>query len=155
MKNFWDFRLGLMEKEHSGKESNYKIFTSVLDQERTNNKLRILVVDDNEDVRNILNKFLSRRGHNVKAVDNGTEAIRLSMSVNFDLVLTDLKMPNVTGNDVIKALKGLNKSPKIGLVTARSEEFNPVESGNLSVDFVVKKPFKLSEIEKNINDIFE
>ncbi len=147
--------MAIMGKVHFSKESNNKKVTSVLGQERTTNKLRILVVDDNEDVCNILNKFLSRCGYNVKAVDNGAEAIRLSMNINFDLVLTDLNMPNVTGCDVVKALKGLNKRPKIGLVTAQNEECNFIECGYLSVDFIVKKPFKLSEISKNINDIFE
>ena len=85
---------------------------------------------------------------------HGAEAIELSMNESFDLVLTDLNMPNVTGLDVIKVLNGLNIRPKIGLVTACKEELSHVCGVGLSVDFVIKKPFELSEISKNIEDIF-
>ncbi len=142
-----------MAKVPFTKEFKKKIVTSGLSQEKTTNKLRILVVDDDEDVGNILNVYLSRYGHNVKVVDNGKKAIELSMNGDFDLILTDLNMPNVTGCDVIKAFNGLDKKPKIGLVTGMSEEFKPVEKEGLNVDFIIKKPFKLSDIARNINDI--
>ena len=57
--------------------------------------LSILVVDDEESICNILDEFLSRNDHKVKAVDNGTEAIKLIKKEGFDLVLCDLAMPEV------------------------------------------------------------
>ncbi len=136
------------------KRSEKKIVAPELIQEKATDKLNILVVDDDDDIGNILNVFLSKYGHNVKVVDNGSEAIELSMSEDFDLILTDLNMPNVTGRDVIKALNGLDKRPKIGLISGMSEGFNSVEGGeNLNVDFIVKKPFNLSDISRNINDL--
>ncbi|MCP4266989.1 MAG: response regulator [Candidatus Brocadiaceae bacterium] len=137
------------------KEVNKEIVSSGLDKEKTPNKLRILVVDDNESVGGILYEYLTRCGYSVKVVDNGAEAIELSTTEDFDLVLTDLIMPDVTGCDVIKALNGFDKRPKIGLVTGWSEKFKPVEGDGLSVNFIVRKPFNLLELAKKINDIFE
>jgi CheY-like chemotaxis protein len=144
-----------MTKVPFRKEANKKIVSSELGRVKATNKLRILVVDDNECVGEILYEYLTWCGHSVKVVDNGAEAIELSTNEDFDLVLTDLVMPNVTGYDVIKALNDLDKRPKIGLVTGWSEKFKPVEGDGLSVDFVVKKPFNLLAVSRKINDIFE
>ncbi len=144
-----------MAKAPFRKKSKKKTILSGLGQERTTNRLHILVVDDNEGVGNTLKVYLSWCGHNVKAVNNGTEAIELSMNEDFDLVITDLSMPKVTGYDVIKALNGFDKRPKIILVSGTSEKFEPVKSEGLNVDFIVKKPFNLSRLARKINDIFE
>ncbi len=135
--------------------TNKKTVSSELCQEKTTHKLRILVVDDNEHVGKILYEYLTWCGHRVKVVDNGAEAIKLSTNENFDLVLTDLIMPGVTGYDVIKALNGFNKRPKIGLVTGWSEEFKPIDGDGLRVDFIVKKPFNLLAVARKINNVFE
>ncbi len=144
-----------MAKVPFRKEFKKKIVLSEFGQEITTNKLHILVVDDDVGMGDILKIYLSWCGHNVKVVDNGAEAIELCMNEDFDLVLTDLDMPNVTGYDVIKALNGLYKRPKIGVVTGYSQESKPVKGEGLSFDFIVKKPFNLSNIARNINDIFE
>ncbi len=137
------------------KEVNKGIVSSGLDEEKTANKLRILVVDDNESVGEILYEYLTWCGYSVKVVDNGAEAIELNTNEDFDLVLTDLIMPDVTGYDVIKALNGFNKRPKIGLVTGWSEEFKPIDGDGLRVDFIVKKPFNLLAVARKINNVFE
>ena len=143
-----------MAKVPYDKKSEKKSVAPELIKEKTTNELNILVVDDDNDIGNILNVYLSKYGHNVKVVDNGSEAIELSTSEEYDLILTDLNMPNVTGRDVIKALNELDKKPKIGLISGMSEMFNSVEGGgSLNVDFIVKKPFNLSDISRNINDL--
>ncbi len=143
-----------MAKVPYDKKSEKKLVAPELIKEKTTNELNILVVDDDDDIGNILNVFLSKYGHNVKVVDNGSEAIELSMSEDFDLILTDLNMPNVTGRDVIKALNKLDKKPKIGLISGMSEVLNSVEGvESLNVDFIVKKPFNLFDISRNINDL--
>ncbi|MGR3174344.1 MAG: hybrid sensor histidine kinase/response regulator, partial [Candidatus Scalindua sp.] len=121
-------------------------------QEIKRDSLRILVVDDEERICNILDKFLSRDGHKVRTVDNGAEAIELAKSEGFDLVLCDLAMPNVYGYDVIKALNRLEKRPKIGIITGWGEKLKSLEEEGMKIDFIVKKPFDFSEIKKHIND---
>ncbi|MCP5003219.1 MAG: response regulator [Planctomycetes bacterium] len=122
------------------------------EQEVNIKSLRILVVDDEEAIRNILNQLLSRCGHNVKTVDNGADAINMIEGENFDLVLCDLAMPNVFGYDVVKTLNGLKKRPKIGIITGWGEDC--VSDKDMKVDFYLCKPFKHEEMIKHINDLF-
>jgi CheY-like chemotaxis protein len=123
-------------------------------QEIKRDSLRILVVDDEEEICNILDKFFSKKGHLVRTVDNGTEAKMLTKIDDYDLVLCDLAMPNVYGYDVIKTLNKLEKRPKIGIITGWGEKLKPIDDEDLKVDFIIKKPFDFSELTKHINDVF-
>ena len=124
-------------------------------QKITTKKLRILVIDDEDDICNILNMLFSREGHDVKAVTSGKEAIDLIKSEEFDLVLTDLVMPGSSGYDVVKAIDGLDKRPKVGLITGWKEEVEGKDKEELNVDFIIRKPFDIPELSKQINDLFE
>ena len=115
--------------------------------------IRVLVVDDNEDMRSVLDQSLSRIGYNVKTVENGIDALEVSKKESFDIVLCDLVMPDIYGYDVVKALNELEKSPKIGIITGWGEELNPLEKEGLKIDFIVKKPFKISELTKQISNV--
>ena len=123
-------------------------------QETSKKNLHVLVVDDEEAIHNILDKFLSRCDHMVKSVDNGADAIKLAKKEVFDLVLCDLAMPNVYGYDVIKALNMLEKRPKIGIITGWGEKHTTIEGVGINVDFVVRKPFDFSRLTKKINEAF-
>ncbi|MGR3303142.1 MAG: PAS domain S-box protein [Candidatus Scalindua sp.] len=122
------------------------------EQDTKSKSLRILVVDDEEAICNILDKFLSKKGHMVRIVGNGRKAIILTKATDFDLVLCDLAMPDVFGYDVIKALNKLEKRPKIGIITGWDEKLKPIDDEGLKVDFIIKKPFDLSELSRHIND---
>jgi len=117
--------------------------------------LSILVVDDEEKICNILDTFFSREGHMVKAVNNGAEAIEMAKREDFDLVISDLAMPDVTGHDVVKALNELDKVPKIGISTGSFDNYSSVEINALKADFIINKPFKLIELANKINVLFD
>ena len=117
--------------------------------------LSILVIDDEEEICNILDRFFSREGHMVKAVSNGAEAIELAKREDFDLVICDLTMPDVTGHDVIKALNELDKVPKIGISTGSINDYSSAEVNALKADFIINKPFRLFELAKKINVLFD
>ncbi len=114
--------------------------------------LHILVVDDEVNIGKLLDKFLSGDGHKVKTVDNGADAIELMKKEEFDLVLCDLAMPDVSGYDVIKALNKFDRRPRIGIITGWGKKLKPIEEG-MNVDFVVRKPFDFSELSRKINDV--
>ena len=130
------------------------IVTPEPEQETKNKSLRIMVVDDEVAICYILDKVLSRYGHRVKTIDNGADAIELTKTESFDLVLCDLAMPEVSGYDVIEVLNRLEKSPKIGIITGWGEKLKPLEE-RLKVDFIVKKPFKFSALKRQIKETFE
>jgi CheY-like chemotaxis protein len=117
-------------------------------------KLRVLVVDDEQEICVILETFLTGKGHTVKAVNSGAEAIEQSRREDFDLVLCDLAMPEVTGYDVIKAVNELDKIPKIGISTGWGDKLKSIDEEDLKVDFLIKKPFSLSELERKISDFW-
>ncbi len=89
----------------------------------------------------------------VRTVDIGREAIILAKTADYDLVLTDMAMPDVFGYDVIKALNKLEKRPKIGMITGWRGKLKSIDTEGTKVDFILKKPFELSEIVKCINDV--
>jgi len=130
------------------------IATPKPEQETTGKNLSILVVDDEEEICNMLDDYLSKRGNKVKAVDKGADAIELINSEHFDLVLCDIAMPNVSGYDVIKVLNKLEKRPKTGIITGWGERVKPTDEEGIKVDFVLKKPFDLSVLIKHINEVF-
>ena len=115
--------------------------------------LHILVIDDNEDVRVIVDNILTDAGHTVKTVDNGMEAIELAGKEDFDLVLCDLLMPEVHGYDVIKAFNESDKTQKIGIITGWDDKLKPLDDEEFKVDFILKKPFKQEELENHINNL--
>jgi len=135
------------------KEVEQKTVPSEPVRETMTTNRHILVIDDEKEICTILDEFLSRSGHIVKAVNSGSEAIELSRRENFDLVICDLVMPDVTGYDVVKALNDLDETPKICIATGWGEKLKPMDEESLTVDFVIKKPFNLLELEKKISDL--
>ena len=136
-------------------ETKQQILSSRSAPDKVAKGLSILVVDDEEEICNILNKFFSRVGHIVKTVGNGAEAIELAKKEDFDIVICDLTMPGVTGHDVIKALNELDKVPKIGVSTGSIEDYSSAEVNALKADFIINKPFRLLELANKINVLFD
>ncbi|MCP4268745.1 MAG: response regulator [Candidatus Brocadiaceae bacterium] len=128
------------------------ITTHESEQKLNKKNLRILVIDDEDALCNVLERFFLRFGNKVKTVNNGTDAINIVKSEDFDLVLCDLAMPDIFGCDVIEAINKLEKIQKIGIITGRGGEIKPMEEG-MNVDFVLKKPFNLTELAKQINGL--
>ena len=122
------------------------------EQELSERNMRILVVDDEDALCVVLDEFFSRCGNKVKTVNNGSDAINIVKSEEFDLVLCDLAMPDISGHDVIEALNKLEKRPKIGIITGWGEKLKPMEE-SMNVDFIARKPFNFSELTKQINDL--
>jgi signal transduction histidine kinase/CheY-like chemotaxis protein len=135
-------------------ETASPITTPKQKQEKKGKTLSILVVDDEEEICNMLDDFLSRSGYKVKTVNNGAGAIELAMRENFNLVLCDMAMPDIFGYDVIKFLNKLKKRPKIGIITGWGGKLKPMDDEEFKVDLIIKKPFDLHELTNHINNIF-
>lgn len=118
-------------------------------------KLRILVVDDEKPICNLLEIFFSGDGHDVKSVTSGSEAIELLKNEEYDLVLTDLVMPDLSGLDVINAVDELEKRPCLGLITGWSGKIDTKEREELKADFILKKPFDFAKLKNHINDVID
>ncbi len=104
---------------------------------------RILVVDDEEDLLELIDYNLSKEGYRVTCVASGEAAINTAKVMVPDLIVLDLLLPSVDGLDVCKALKGDPKTQSIPIVmlTAKSEEADVVTGLELGAEDYITKPF--------------
>ncbi len=118
--------------------------------------MKILGIDDNEDLLNLCEIALSSEGHEYTAIDTGREGLQAIKDKKFDLVLLDLSMPDFSGVDVIDALvkEGIIKKQKIVIFTASSateKEYGPLlEKGAHSI---LKKPLDVDELIETVKKI--
>ena len=111
---------------------------------------RILVVDDEQSMRDTLHIMLEKEGFVIDSAVNGVEALEKFKSEKYDLVLTDLKMPELDGIELIEALVSLGEVPII-IMTAYATKEEAIKALNLGASFFVEKPFKKRELMNFIN----
>ncbi|MFB3884896.1 MAG: PAS domain S-box protein [Thermodesulfobacteriota bacterium] len=109
---------------------------------------RILVVDDEETVRDVLSKMLSLNHYRVTTAENGEEAIRLFKESDFSIVLTDLGMPGMPGWEVCKAIKKISPQTPVGMITGWGVEVDQAKIRENGIDFLIPKPFQFDQILK-------
>ena len=108
----------------------------------------ILVVDDEEGVREILAHILRDEGHRVRLTSSSQEALRVFAEGHFDLVFADLGMSGISGREVVRGIKELSPQTPVIMITGWKEVLPPQEQEQLSIDGVVAKPFQIEEIRK-------
>ncbi len=106
---------------------------------------KILIIDDEPEVRAVLREFLEAQGHTVVEAADGPTGLARCEAERFDLVLTDLSMPRMSGLEVAAILKRRANLP-VGLITGWGDQLDPAELTAKSVDFVLAKPFQLGEV---------
>jgi len=113
---------------------------------------RILVIDDEETVRSVLSRILSQVNHQVTMAENGEEGIRLFREKDFDLVLTDLGMPGMSGWEVCRAIKKMSPHTPVGMITGWGAEVDQSKIEENGIDFVIPKPFQFDQILKVVDE---
>jgi CheY-like chemotaxis protein len=108
--------------------------------------LRCLVVDDEPPVRAVIGDILESAGHTVVTLGDGGDAIARFQAERFDLVVTDLAMPRVSGWQVARAIKQIAPQVPVFLVTGFGVELSPEERRAHGVDLVLVKPLQIQEI---------
>src|SRR2546427_803983 len=116
---------------------------------------RVLVVDDERSMREVLAIMLKQAGHDVTVADGGEAAIRALQSNTFDLVITDLRMRQVDGLAVLRATKEHSPQTVVLVVTAFASTETAVEAMKLGAYDYLTKPFKLDEIKLTIANALE
>ncbi|HWP35767.1 MAG TPA: sigma-54 dependent transcriptional regulator, partial [Thermodesulfobacteriota bacterium] len=111
---------------------------------------RILLAEDDGALRKSLALCLRDQGHEVVEVPDGAEAIERLSSEIFDLVLTDSRMPQTGGHEVLRFAKTVNESTAVIVMTAYPTVETAVEAMKLGADDYVQKPFELAELELKV-----
>jgi two-component system phosphate regulon response regulator PhoB len=109
---------------------------------------KIVVVEDEQDLRHVLEYNLQQAGHEVVLAKTGAEGLSLTRSHTPDLVLLDLMLPDLPGTEVCKSLKGAPSTRHIPvvMVTAKGEEIDRVVGFELGADDYIVKPFSVREL---------
>jgi CheY-like chemotaxis protein len=121
----------------------------------TQKKARILVVEDEEGVRNVLKDILTAAGHEVEIAYDGIQGIELFKKKEFDLVFTDLGMPVMSGWLVAEKVKSINKMIPVALITGWNVDLKESEMKTNNVDLIIKKPFAVNQVLRLVQEGME
>ncbi|MBU4344296.1 MAG: sigma-54 dependent transcriptional regulator [Desulfobacteraceae bacterium] len=113
---------------------------------------KILVVDDDQGMREFLEILLAREGYEVASVSGGKEAIGLCKKHKFDLAITDLKMPRVDGIDVLKSIKEISPETMVILITAFASGETAVAAMKEGAYDYLEKNFDVEDLKAVIKD---
>lgn len=120
-----------------------------------NKSLKVAVVDDENEILSILEKFLKKKGHNVRTFSNPIVA-KEQIDKSYDVVLLDIMMPQMSGLDLLKILNEKNKDTKVVMMTAYSTLDKVLESHREGAKYYIMKPFKsLQEVEDKILEVIK
>jgi two-component system response regulator PilR (NtrC family) len=109
-------------------------------------KARILVVDDEESIREFLDIMLRKEGYEVTVAEDGQKALDVLKKKAFDLVISDMQMPNLTGLELLKAVKDQYPDMLFMMITAFATAETAVEAMKLGAYDYLTKPFKIDEV---------
>lgn len=113
-------------------------------------KARILVVDDEESIREFLEIMLRKEGYEVTCAEDGQKALDVLKKKSFDMVISDMQMPNMTGMELLKATKEQYPDTTFMMITAFGTAETAVEAMKLGAYDYLTKPFKIDEVRLNI-----
>jgi DNA-binding NtrC family response regulator len=116
---------------------------------------RILVIDDDANVRDILSQGLSFMGYNVAVANCGDEGLNLFQKSSFDLVITDLDMPGMDGWNLAFRIKEKSPNTPVVLITGKERRAVLEKIKDSSVDFALFKPFRLEDIQKMVQSMLD
>jgi len=109
------------------------------------NNTNILVVEDDLDINNLLCKILIKEGYNIRSAYSGTEARMCMEQYEYHLILLDLMLPGISGEEIIKHIRKIKTMPII-VISAKAEQDVKVEALRLGADDFISKPFDTNEV---------
>ncbi len=114
---------------------------------------KVLVVDDDDNIRNIIQYYLKKNNINIVEAENGKDAIEFTIEKQPDLIILDIMMPEMNGYDVCREIRKVSNVPII-ILSAVGDEFDRVLGLELGADDYITKPFSPRELIARIKAIF-
>ncbi len=118
------------------------------------NPKSILIVDDEEIIREFLLEVLGE-DYQISVACDGDEAIARIKERKFDLIITDLKMPRVSGEEVVKFARQMDPDYQVVVISGYSTLFSVSESANSGASAFLSKPFSISDLMKAVTECIE
>jgi two-component system phosphate regulon response regulator OmpR len=115
----------------------------------------ILAVDDDDRLRDLLKRYLSREGHDVTTAKDAASARKLMATMTFDLVILDVMMPGEDGLSLLKSVREKKSDTPVILLTARGQASERIEGLKLGADDYLPKPFEPEELALRIGSILK
>ncbi|MDD5168478.1 MAG: sigma-54 dependent transcriptional regulator [Syntrophales bacterium] len=115
---------------------------------------KILIVDDEPSMRMALSESLDSCGYRTETVDNGVEALKAFDREPWDLVITDMRMPGISGMDVLRGIRSKSKETPVILITAYGTVSTAVDAMKEGATEFIMKPFSLDDLESAVRKIF-
>ncbi len=113
----------------------------------------VLIVDDEQRIRHLVRSNLEQRGFLVDEAPDGTTAIEMIRQLEPDLILLDIKMPDMTGLEVCQWLREFDPSTPVIVLSALSQEEQKVKALNIGADDYITKPFGYEELVARVNAV--
>ncbi len=114
--------------------------------------MKILIVDDEEKIRNVIKEYAQFEGYEVEEAIDGMEAVNICKEKDFDIIIMDIMMPKLDGFSAIKEIKKCKNIPVL-MLSARGEEYDKLFGFEIGIDDYVVKPFSPKEVMARINAI--
>lgn len=113
---------------------------------------KILVVDDEEHIREVLKEYAEFEGHEVDEASDGMQAIDMAKAKDYDIIVMDIMMPRLDGYSACKEIRKHKQTPMM-MLSARGEEYDKLFGFEIGIDDYVVKPFSPKEVMARINAI--
>ena len=117
------------------------------------NKKHILVIEDDEEMRSLLADFLKEEGYEADAVEKGIYALKKILAEQFDLIITDIRMPTFSGLDILPELKRRQPNTPVIVITAFGGEAVYYKALSRGADAYLEKPIQLHELRKLLQEM--
>ncbi len=116
---------------------------------------RVMIVDDEESIREWLSIALKKQGYEIDCAQNGEEALRLFKQDRYDAIITDIKMPKVDGLELLREIKSIDPSANVIMTTAFGSMESAIEALRGGASDYITKPFKIEEVKLRLEKIVE
>lgn len=113
-------------------------------------KSRILIVDDEKNIRNVVKEYAEFEGYETAEAEDGMQAVEICRTEDFDCIVMDIMMPRLDGYSAVKEIRRTKQIPVI-MLSARGEEYDKLFGFEIGVDDYVTKPFSPKEVMARIN----
>ena len=116
---------------------------------------KLLIVDDEFHIRELIKKYAQYEGHEIFEADNGVDAVEICKKDSFDLIIMDVMMPKMDGFEAAKAIREEDAKTPIIMLSARGEEYDRINGFEIGVDDYVVKPFSPKELMMRISAVLK